>query len=197
MCSNYRTISLISHASKILLNVLLKRMENKLEEEVSNTQAGFRKNRGTRDHIFNLRMIIQKYREINASLHTSFIDYSKAFDCVNHEQMWQTLKEMNFNQKLINLIRSLYECQQSAVRLECGSSEWFPVTKGVRQGMHTVPTLVLYTEGIMREVSLNHRKDDYEEPSIQGVHLKDLRYADDTALLSTTPTGLEKTYKIC
>ena len=64
MCSNYRTISLISHASKILLNVLLKRMENKLEKEVSNTQAGFRKNRGTRDHIFNLRMIIQKYREI-------------------------------------------------------------------------------------------------------------------------------------
>ena len=97
-------------------------------------QAGFRKNRGTRDHIFNLRMIIQKYREINASLHTCFIDYSKAFDCVNHEQMWQTLKEMNFNQKLINLIRSLYEGQQSAVRLECGTSEWFPVTKGVRQG---------------------------------------------------------------
>ena len=85
------------YASKILLNVLLKRMENKLEEEDSNTQAGFRKNRGTRDHIFNLRMIIQKYREINASLHTCFIDYSKAFDCVNHEQMWQTLKEMNFN----------------------------------------------------------------------------------------------------
>ena len=98
-------------------------MENKLEEEVSNTQAGFRKNRGTRDHIFNLRMIIQKYRKINASLHTCFIDYSKTFDCVNHEQMWQTLKEMNFNQKLINLIRSLYEGQQSAVRLECGTSE--------------------------------------------------------------------------
>ena len=85
MCSNYRTISLISHASKILLNVLLKRMKNKLEKEVNNTQAGFRKNRGTRDHISNLRMIIQKYREINASLHTCFIDYSKAFDCVNHE----------------------------------------------------------------------------------------------------------------
>ena len=75
----------ISHASKKLLKVLLKRMENELEEEVSNTQAGFRKKRGTRDHIFNLRMIIQKYREINASLYTCF------------EQMWQTLKEMNFN----------------------------------------------------------------------------------------------------
>ena len=162
MCSNYRTISLISHASKILLNVLLKRMENKLEEKVNNTQAGFRKNRGTWDHIFNLYTIIQKYREINANIHTCFIDSSKVFDCVNHEQMWQTLKEMNFNQKLINLIRSLYEGQQSAVRLECGTSEWFPVTKGVRQGCILAPHLFsLYTEGIMREVLLDHRKDDY------------------------------------
>ena len=109
---------------------------------------------------------------------------------------WQTLKEMNFNQKPVNLIRSLYEGQQSAVRLECGTSEWFPVTKGVRQGCILSPHLFsLYTEGIMREVSLDHRKDYYEEPSIQGVHLKDLRYADDTALLSTTPTGLEKLIK--
>ena len=60
LCSNYRTICLINHANKILLKVIMKRMENKLEEEVSNTQAGFRKNRGTRDHIFNLKMIIQK-----------------------------------------------------------------------------------------------------------------------------------------
>ena len=143
-------------------------------------------------------MIIQKCRELNASLHTCFIDYSKAFDCVNHEQMWQTLKEMNFNQKLINLIRLLYEGQQSAVRLECGTSEWFPVTKGVRHGCILSPHLFrLYTEGIRRELSLDHRKDDYEEPSIQGVHLKDLRCADDRALLSTTPTGVEKNYKIC
>ena len=81
LCSNYRTISLISHASKILLKVIMKRIENKLEEEVSNTQEGFRKNRGTRDHIFNLQMIIKKYHEVNTGLHTCFIDYSKAFDC--------------------------------------------------------------------------------------------------------------------
>ena len=90
LCSNYRTISLISHAGKILLKVIMKRMENKLEEEVSNTQAGIRMNRGTRDHIFNLKMIIQKYREVNTDLHKCFIDYFKAFDCVKHEKLWQT-----------------------------------------------------------------------------------------------------------
>ena len=118
-------------------------------------------------------------------------DTAKDFiSIVNHEQKWQTLKEMNFNQKLINLIRSLYEGQQSAVRLECGTSEWFPVTKGVRQGCILSPHLFsLHAEGIMREVSLDHRKDDYR------VNLKDLRYASDTALLSTTPTGLEKIIK--
>ena len=195
-CSNYRTISLISHASKILLKTIMKRVENKLEEEVSNTQAGFRKNRGTRDHIFNLRMIIQKYREVNASLHTCFIDYSKAFDCVNHQAMWQTLQEMNFHPKLIDLIKSLYVGQQSAVQLECGTSEWFPVTKGVRQGCILSPHLFsLYTEGIMRAVEHDPRRHDYEEPPIQGLYLRDLRYADDTTLLATTPRGLENLIK--
>ena len=133
-CSSYRTKSLISHASKILLKVIMKRIERQIEEEVGNTQAVFRRNRGTRDHIFNLRMIIQKYREVNASLHTCFIDYSKAFDSVNHQGMWNSLREMNFDPKTIFLIRSLYEGQQSAMQLECGTTERFPVTKGVRQG---------------------------------------------------------------
>ena len=134
LCSNYRAISLISHASKISVKVIMKRMESKLEEEVSNTQAGFMKNRGTRDHIFNLKMIIQKYREVNTDLHTCFIDYSKAFDCVKLEKLWQTLQEMNFDKNIFSLTKSVYEDQQSAVQLENGTTEWFPVTKGVRQG---------------------------------------------------------------
>ena len=171
-------------------------MRKKLEEEVSHTQAGFRKNRGTRDHIFNLHMIIQKYREANIGLHTCFIDYSKAFDCVNHEKMWRTLHDMNFQPKLVNLIKSLYKDQQSAVRLEGGTSEWFPVTKGVRQGCILSPHLFsLYTEGIMRDVEYDIRKGEYNEPKMQGLPIRDLRYADDTALLSTTPKGLENLIK--
>ena len=166
-------------------------MENKMEEEVSNTQAGFRKKRGARDHIFNLKIIIQKYREINTDLHTCFIDYSKAFDWVKHEKLWQTLQEMNFDNKIISLIKSLYEDQQLAVQVEKGTTEGFPVTKGVRQGCILSPHLFsLYTEGIMREVEYDSRSGEYDEPRMQGFSIRDLRYADDTALLATTATGL-------
>ena len=164
-----------------------------MEEEVNKTQAGFRRNRGTRDHIFNLRMIIQKFREVNRSLHICFIDYSKAFDCVKHNMLWQTLEAMKFNPRLIQLIKSLYERQQSAVRFEGETSEWFSIQKGVRQGCILSPHLFsLYTEDIMREVEDDPRHENYKEPTIQGLQLRDLRYADDTVLMSTTPDGLEQ-----
>ena len=80
------------------------------------------------------KIIIQKYQEVNTDLHTCFIDYSKAFDCVKHEKLRQTLQEMKIDNKIISLIKSLYEDQQSAMQLENGITERFPVTKGVRQG---------------------------------------------------------------
>ena len=109
--------------------------------------------------------------------------------------MWQTLKEMNFNQKLINLIRSLYEGQQSAVRLECGTSEWFPVTKGVRQGCILSPHLFSLYYGRNNEGSITRSHYDYEEPSIQGVQLKDLGIQTTTALLYYNTNRPRKTYK--
>ena len=122
-------------------------------------------------------MIIQKYREVNTDLHTCFIDYSKAFDCVKHEKLWPTLQEMNFENKIIGLIKSLYDDQQSAVQLENGTTEWFPVTKGVRQGCILSPHLFSrYTEGIMREVEHDPRSAEYDEPRMQGLSIRDLRY---------------------
>ncbi|GFO23370.1 retrovirus-related pol polyprotein from type-1 retrotransposable element r2 [Plakobranchus ocellatus] len=94
------------------------------------------------------------------------------------------------------LVKSLYEGQQSAVQLEYGTTEWFPVTKGVRQGCILSPHLFsLYTEEIMRDVEFDPRKDEYDEPRLQGLPIRDLRYTDDTALLSTTTEGLEKLIK--
>ncbi|GFN82103.1 endonuclease-reverse transcriptase [Plakobranchus ocellatus] len=103
---------------------------------------------------------------------------------------------MHFHPKIIGLVKSLYEGQQSAVQLEYGTTEWFPVTKGVRQGCILSPHLFsLYTEEIMRDVEFDPRKDEYDEPRLQGLPIRDLRHADDTALLSTTTEGLEKLIK--
>jgi len=116
-----------------------------------------------------MRMIVQKYRGVNSSLHTFFIDYSKAFDCENNQEMWNTLTEMNFDPNIILLIRPLNEGQQLAMQLEFGATEWLPVTKGVRQGCMLSPHLFsIYTEGIIRGVGRDHRKEEYDEPILQG-----------------------------
>ena len=98
---------------------------------------------------------------------------------------------MNFDNKIISLIKSLYEDQQSAVQLENGTTEWFPVTEGVKQGCKLSPHLFsLYTEGITREVEYGPRSGEYDEARMQGLSIRDLRYADDTAFLATTTAGL-------
>ena len=202
LCSNYRTIALISHASKILLKIIQKRLEKKLEEEINIVQAGFRPNRGTRDHIFNVRNILEKCREYNKDLYACFIDYSKAFDCVEHQKIWKIMAQMGFPRHLIRLIESLYQNQEAAVRVEGETSEWFSVGKGVRQGCILSPYLFnVYADYIMRnfreDASRFDNEDDpeydtYDSINIGGRSLPELRYADDTVLLSSTPEGLEK-----
>src|SRR5688572_9420072 len=104
-CENYRTIALISHTSKILLKIIHKRIKNTIERELPVNQAGFRKSRGTRDHIANMRWIMERQREYGQEIHICFIDYSKAFDCINHDLIWKTLIEMGIPKHLIQLLR--------------------------------------------------------------------------------------------
>ena len=190
-CTNYRTISLISHASKIMLKIIQKRLETKLEEVLSATQAGFRKGSGTSDHSFKLRMIIQKCREFNKDLYMCFIDYSKAFDCVSHCQLWATLTQMGFPERERRLIRELYKGQEASIRTNCGVTEWFKIERGVRQRCILLPYLFnIYTEDIMREVGEDGRTVHFNELNIHGHKIRDLRYADDTILLSHDPSGL-------
>ncbi|GFR96331.1 retrovirus-related Pol polyprotein from type-1 retrotransposable element R2 [Elysia marginata] len=147
----------------------MKRLEKNIEEEVSQTQAGFRRNRGTRDQIFNLRMIIEKCRESNTELHLGFIDYTKAFDCVSHHKMIETLKQYNCHFKIINLIKNLYQNHVEAVRMENGNTEWFQVKGGVRQGCILSPALFsLYTESIMRDVEAEDTEDKYSAIKLNG-----------------------------
>jgi hypothetical protein len=193
LCTNYRTIALISHASKILLRIIMERLEKKLEEEINIAQAGFRKCRGTRDHIFNMRIIIEKCREYNVNLHTCFIDYTKAFDCVQHQTLWRIMLDMGFPTHIVHLIKSLYQEQQAAVRTESGTSDWFEVQKGVRQGCILSPCLFnIYAENIMRNVKNDPDYQKFDPFNIGGHDIPELRYADDTVLLSNSPEGLEK-----
>ena len=93
-CSNYRTIALISHASKVILKIVQARLQQFVNHELSDVQAGFRKNRGTWDKIANICWIVEKARELQKNIYFCFVDYAKAFDCVDHNKLWKILQEM-------------------------------------------------------------------------------------------------------
>ena len=162
-----------------------------MEDEIHEAQAGFRTGRGTRDHIFNMRMIIEKCREYNIELHACFIDYTKAFDCVNHHQLWEIMNDMGFPKHITRLIAELYKDQEAAVKVEGARSEWFNVQKGVRQGCTLSPYLFnIYAENIMRNVRQETMKPDFRPINIGGLQIPEIRYADDSAINNkqTRPT---------
>ena len=112
-CSNYRTIALISHASKVMLKILQARLQQYVNHEFPDVQAGFRKGRGTRDQIANICWIMEKAREFQKNIYFCFIDYAKAFDCVDHNKLWKILQEMGIPDHLICLLRNLYAGQEA------------------------------------------------------------------------------------
>ena len=112
-CSNYHTIALISHASKVMLKILQARLQQYVNHELPDLQAGFRKGRGTRDQIANIRWIIEKAREFQKTIYFCFIDYATAFDCVDHNKLWKILKEMGIADHLTCLLRNLYAGQEA------------------------------------------------------------------------------------
>ena len=133
-CSNYNTIVLISHASKVMLKILQARLQQYMNHELLDVQASFRKGRGTRDQISNIHWIIKKARELQQNIYFCFIDYAKAFDCVDHNKLWKILNEMGIPDHMTCLLRNLYAGQEATVRTGHGTTDWFQIGKGVRQG---------------------------------------------------------------
>ena len=131
-CSNYCTIALISHASKVMLKILQARLQQYVNVELPDVQARFRKGRGTRDQVANIRWIIKKAREFQKNI--CFIDYAKAFDCVDHNKLWKILKEMGIPDHLTCILRNLYAGQEATLRTRHGTTDWFQIRKGVHQG---------------------------------------------------------------
>ena len=155
-CSNYYTIALISHASEVMLKILQARLQQYVNCELPYVQAELRKGRRTRGQIANLRWIIKKAREVQENIYFCFIDYAKAFDCVDHNKLWKILKQMGILDHLTCLLRNLYASQEATVRTGHGTTDWFQIGKRVRQGCVLSPCLSnLYPEYIMRNAGLD------------------------------------------
>jgi hypothetical protein len=186
-CDEHRIISIISQVTKILLKIVMERNKRKINVEINDTQSGFQENKGTREGIFNLRTIIERTLERQKSVYLCFIDYSKAFDTVQHKLMINCLSRLGIDGKDIRLLINLYWEQTAAIRIDGEISEDLLIEKGVRQGCVLSPLLFnLYTEGIFKEI------EDMKGITIGGININNLRYADDTVLLAENETDLQR-----
>ena len=131
---NYCTIALISEASKVMLKIIQARLQQCMNCELQDVQTGFQKGRGTRDQVSKIHWIIEKAREFHKNIYFCFIDYCKAFDSVDHNKLWNILKEMRIPDHRTCLLRNLYVGQEPTVRTRHGTTDWFQIGKGVCQG---------------------------------------------------------------
>ena len=172
-----------------MLTILQARLQQYVNHELPDVEAGFRKGRGTRDQIANIHWIIKKAREFQKNIYFCFIDYFKAFDCVDHNKLWKTLKEIGIPDHLTCLLRNLYAGQESTVRTGHGTTGWFQIGKGVCQGCILAPCLFnFYAEYIMRNAGLDETLIGI---SIAGRTINNLRYADDTTLMAESEEELK------
>ena len=153
-----------------------------MNHELPDVQPGFRKGRGTRYQIANIRLIMERAREFQKNIYFCFIDYAKAFDYVDHNKLWRILKEMGIPDHPACLLRNLYVGQEVTVRTGHGTTHWFQIGKGVRQGCILSPCLFnFYAEYIMRNAGLDEAQAGIKT---DGRNINNLRYADDTTLMA-------------
>ena len=122
-----------------MLKNLQARLQQYMNREIPDVQAGFRKGRGTRDQIANIRWIMEKARELQKNIYFCFIDYAKAFDCVNHNKLWKILREMGIPDHLTCLLRNLYVSQEATVRTGHGTTDWFQIRKEYVKAVYSHP----------------------------------------------------------
>ena len=172
-----------------MLKILQARLQQHVNRELPDIQAGFRKGRGTRDQIANIRWIIEKAREFHKKIYFCFIDYAKGFDCVDHDKLWKILKEMGIPDHLTCLLRNLYAVQEATIRTGHGTTDWFQIGKRVCQGCILSPCLFnSYAKYIMRNAGLD---DTQTGIKIAGRNINNLRYADDTTLMAESEEELK------
>ena len=186
-CEIHRTISLMSHITKLVLRIVINRIRGRTLQEVSPEQYGFMPDKGTRNAIFVLKRLVERSVEKQKDVYTCFIDYSKAFDTVKHDSLVELLQSLDVDHADTRLLTNLYWTQTAAVRCDKDLSEWMSIKQGVRQGCVASPHLfALYTEMIMGEI------EDMEGFRIGGKVVNDIRYADDTVILAESEQQLQQ-----
>ena len=171
-----------------MLKILQARLQQYVHRELPDVHAGFRKGRGTRDQIATIRWIIEKAREFQKNIYFCFIDYAKAFDCVDHNKLWKILKKMGILDHLTCFLKNLYEGQEATVRTGHGT-DWFQIGKGVCQGCILSPSLFnLYAGYILRNPGLEESQAGIK---IARRNINNLRYADDATLMEETEDDLK------
>ena len=165
-----------------MIKILQASLQQYMNQKLSNVQAGFRKGRGTRDQIANIRWIIEKARELQKKIYFCFIGYTKDFDCVDHYKVWKILKTMRIPNHLTCLLRNLYAGQEATVRTRYGTTDWFQIGKGVCKGCILSPCLFnLYAEYIVEYARLDEAQ---ARVKIAGRNINNHRYANDTTLMA-------------
>ena len=186
-CTNYCTIALISHDSKVMLKILQAKLQQYVNRELPDVQAGFRKGRGTRDQVANIWWIIKKAKEFQKNI--CFIDYAKVFDFVDHNKIWKFLREMGIPDNFTSLLRNSYAVQEATVRTRHGTTDWFQIGKGVHQGCVVSPYLLnFYADYIMQNARLDEAQAGI---MIARRNINNLRYADDTTLMAESEEELK------
>ena len=172
-----------------MLKILQARLQQYVNRELPDVQTGFRKVKGTRDQIANIRWIIEKAREFQKNIYFCFIDYAKDFDCVYHNKLWKIIKEMGKPDHLTCLLRNLYAGQEAIVRPEHGTMDCFQIWKGVHQGCILSSCLFnLYAEYFMRNAGLDEAQAGIKTA---GRNINNLRYADDTTHMAESEEELK------
>ena len=172
-----------------MLKILQARLQQYVNHEFPDVQAGLRKGRGVRDQPANICWIIKKAREFQKNIYFCFIDYSKAFDCVDHNTLWNVLKEMGIPDHLTCLLRNLYAGQEATARTGHGTTDGFQIGKGVHQSCILSPCLFnLYAEYITRNAGPEETQAGIK---IARRNINNLRYADDTTLMAENEEELK------
>ena len=173
-----------------MLKILQAILQQYVNWELLDVQAGFRKGRGTRDQISNIHWIIEKAIEFQINIYflDYFIDYAKAFNCVNHNKLWKILEKMGIPDHRTCLLRNLYAGQEATVRTGHGTTDWFQIRTGICQGCTLSPCLsILYTDYIMWNARLDEAQAGIK---IAGRNINNLRYVDDTTLMAESEEEL-------